>query len=154
MSQNPLVRVAHVKFSRNGKAYPTRCNREDIREGHDVEVLMRAESDDAYYIDGVVDSISHQRWHCTCRVANLTSEVEYSVTDDGMFDRKVKLNVASVYSIDAWRKKKEGYRESLSHSAQREMREVYEATKCEDGEDGYLCDGIWVRPDGSLDDRG
>ena len=153
MSNNRLIRVAFVKFSANGKAYPTRCDREDIREGHEVEVLMRANSDDAYYIDGTIDSITHHRWNCTCRVVNLTSEVEYSINDDGMFDRKVKLPSAPVYSIADWREKKKQYYDGLSISARSEMRDIYEATAGNDGEDAYLGDGVWITPDGSLDDR-
>lgn len=114
---------------------------------------MRAVSEDAYYIDGVVDSISYERWNCTCRVVNLTSEVEYSMTTDGMFDRQVKAVAAPVYSIAAWKAKKKGYYEGLSASARREMRDIYDAAAGENGEDAYLGDGVWIKPDGSLDDR-
>lgn len=154
MSKTKLIRVAFVKFSPNGKAYPTRCDREDICEGNEVEVLMRANSVDAYYMEGIVDSIAHHRWNCTCRVTNLTSEVEYSFTDDGMFHREVKLRTAPVYSITAWRENKKQYYESLPVSAKSEMREIYEAVAGSDGEEAYLGDGIWIKPDGSLDDRG
>lgn len=154
MSENKLIRVAFVKFSPKGKVYPTRCDREDIREGDEVEVLMRANSVDAYYIEGMVDSITHQRWNCTCRVVNLTSEVEYSFTDDGIFNREVKLPTAPVYSISVWREKKKQYYESLPASAQSEMREIYEAVVGNHGEDAYVGDGIWIKADGSLDERG
>lgn len=153
MSKNGLVRVAFIRFSPNGKAYPTRCDREDIREGDEVEVLMRANSADAYYIDGTVDSIAHHRWNCTCRVVNLASEVEYSITGDGMFHRKVKLPTAPIYSIADWREKKKQYYEGLSVSARSEMRHIYEATAGNDGEDAYLGDGVWIKPDGSLEDK-
>lgn len=153
MSKNRLIRVAFVKYSPNGKAYPTRCDREDIREGDDVEVLMRANSADAYYIDGTVDSIELHCWNCTSRVVNLTSEVEYSITDDGMYHRKVKLQTASIHSIADWRAKKKQYYEGLSASARSEMRHIYEASVGNDGEDAYLGDGLWIKPDGSLEDR-
>lgn len=153
MSKNRLIRVAFVKLSPNGKAYPTRCEREDIGVGQEVEVLMRANSADAYYMDGTVDSIAYHRWNCTCRVVNLTSEVEYSIKDDGMFYRKVNLPAAPVYSIADWREKKKQYYESLSVSARSEMRDIYEAVAGNDGEDAYLNNGIWIKPDGSLDDR-
>ena len=153
MSKNRLIRVAFVKFSPNGKAYPTRCDREDICEGDEVEVLMRANSVDAYYMEGTVDSMAHHRWNCTCRVENLTNEVEYSFTKDGIFNREVKLPTAQVHSISAWREKKKKYYESLPVSAQSEMREIYEAVAGNDGDDAYLGDGVWIKPDGSLDDR-
>ena len=152
--KNPLIRVAHVRFSPNGKTYPTRCDRQDIREGHEVEVLMRADSEDAYFMDGVVDSISHHRWNCSCRVVNLTSEVEYSITADGIFDRKVTVKSASVYSIADWRERKGRYYDSLPASARNEMREIYDAAAGEDGEDAYLGDGMWIRSDGTLEDEG
>lgn len=153
MSSNRIIRVAFVKFSSNGKAYPTRCDREDIREGHEVEVLMRANSADAYYMDGTVDFIEHHRWNCTCRVVNLINEVEYSITDNGMFERKVQLPNAHVYFIADWREKKKQYYEGLSVSARSEMRDIYEAVAGNDGEDAYLDNGVWIGPDGSLDDR-
>ncbi len=86
-------------------------------------------------------------------VVNLTSEVEYSVTADCTFERKVKLPTAPVYSIADWREKKNQYYKGLSVSARSEMRDIYEAAAGNDGEDAYLGDGIWIKPDGSLDDR-
>lgn len=153
MSNNRLVRVAFVKFSPNGKAYPARCDREDIREGHEVEVLMRANSADAYYIDGTVIAIAHRQWNCRSHVVNLTSEIDYSISDDGMFERKVRLPTAPVYSIKEWQEKKKRYNASLAVSAQNEMRDIFEAVAGDDGEDAYLGDGIWITADGSLDDR-
>lgn len=152
--RTPLIRVAHVKFSPNGKAYPARCDRQDIFEGHVVEVLMRADSEDAYFLDGVVDSISHHRWNCSCRVVNLTSEVEYLISPDWIVERKVTLKSALVYSIADWRERKSRYYDSLPTSARNEMREIYSAVAAEDGEDAYLSDGIWIKPDGTLEDRG
>lgn len=154
MKKSKQVRVAHVRFSSTGKAYPTRCDREDIREGNEVEVLMRANSDASYYMEGIIDTISYHRWHCTCHVVNLISEVEYSITDDGMFDRKVNLPAAPVYSIADWKERKKGYNEGLSPDVRSEMRDIYEAVAGNDGENAYLSDGVWITPDGSLDDRG
>lgn len=152
--RTPLIRVAHVKFTPNGKAYPARCDRQDICEGHEVEVLMRADSEDAYFIDGVVDSISHHRWNCSCRVVNLTREVEYSISADWIVERKVTVTSAPVYSIADWRERKNRYYDSLPTSARDEMREIYNAVAADDGEDAYLSDGIWIKPDGTLEDRG
>lgn len=152
--KTPLIRVAHVKFSPNGTAYPTRCDRQDIREGHEVDVLMRADSENAYFMNGLVDSISHHRWSCSCRVANLTSEVEYSITADGMFDRKVTSKSSTVHSTADWLERKGRYYDSLPASARDEMREIYDAVAAEDGEDAYLGDGLWIKPDGDIEDRG
>lgn len=154
MSDQKLIRVAFVRFSPNGKAYPARCDRVDILCGHEVEVLMRAQSDNAYYMDGVVERVESHRWHCTCQVANLLSEVEYSISDDGHFHRKVNRASAKVYTISDWNERKSRYHESLPLSARDEMREIYEAAAGNDGEVAYLNDGMWITPDGDLDDRG
>ena len=154
MTQAKLVRVAFVRYSPQGKAYPARCDRDAIVEGDEVEVLMRAESEDAYYMSGVIDRIEFHHWHCTCRVENLVSEVEYSITDDCEFVRKVNLPSARVYDVAAWKDQKRGYYETLSSSQRNEMQDIYHAAAGEVGEDAYLSDGVWIRPDGSLDDRG
>ncbi|MEZ5646020.1 MAG: hypothetical protein R3E94_03250 [Burkholderiaceae bacterium] len=154
MTRAKLVRVAFVRYSPQGKVYPALCDRRDIVEGNEVEVLMRAESKDAYYMNGVVDHIEFHRWNCTCRVENLTSEVEYSITDDGEFDRKVNLPSARIYDVADWLERKRGYYDTLSSSVRDEMQDIYHAAAGEDGEDAYLGDGVWIRPDGSLDDRG
>ena len=88
------------------------------------------------------------------RVENLVSEVEYSITDDCEFVRKVNLPSARVYDVAAWKEQKRGYYETLSSSQRNEMQDIYHAAAGEVGEDAYLSDGVWIRPDGSLDDRG
>lgn len=148
MAQNRLVRVAFVRFSPQGKSYPALCNRRDIVEGDQVEVLMSAESDRPYYMKGVIDHIEFHRWHCTCRVECLVSEVEYSITEDGMFERNVNLPSATVYEVAVWKDRKG------PNTRRSEMQALYEAVAGEDGEDAYLGDGVWIRPDGSFDDRG
>lgn len=154
MAQNKLVRVAFVRFSPQGKSYPALCNRRDIVEGDQVEVLMSAESDRPYYMNGVIDHIELLRWHCSCRVECLVREVEYSITKDGKFERKVNLPSATVYEVAAWNERKRAYYEARSSAARNEMRDIYDAVVGEDGEDAYLGDGVWITPDGSLDDRG
>lgn len=154
MGNQKLVRVAFVRYSPNGKAYPARCDRTDIVEGNEVDVLMRAESEDAYYMNGVVDRIEFHRWHCTCRVANLLSEVDYSISDDGLFDRRVNLDSGKVYTVADWAARKKVYYEGLSSSVRDEMQDIYDAAAGNEGEDAYLGDGMWITPDGSLEDRG
>lgn len=154
MSNQKLTRVAFVRFSPNGKAYPTRCDRSDIVEGNEVEVLMRSESNGAYYMDGVVDRIEFHRWHCSCRVVNLLGEVEYTISDDGVFERHVNLASAKVYAVPDWSERKQGYYETLSSGARDEMRGIYDAVVGKDGEDAYLGDGMWITPEGDIDDRG
>lgn len=133
MSKNPLIRVAGVKFNNNGKSYPTRCDREDINEGDEVEVLMRAGTSKEHIMQGEVTEISLHRWECSCHVINLASEVEYSIDSDGSLNRIVT---------------------SSNSMEKHEMRELYKAVSIEDGEDAYLGDGVWISSDGSLDDRG
>ncbi|MCP5283768.1 MAG: hypothetical protein H6933_02600 [Burkholderiaceae bacterium] len=154
MTRTKLIRVAFVRFSPMGKAYPTRCDRRDIEEGSEVEVLMRAESDDPYYMNGVVERIEFHRWNCTCRVDCLVGEAEYFITEDGEFGRRLNLPSAQVYEASDWMERKRAYYGSLSESARDEMKGIYRASAGEDGEDAYLGDGVWIRPDGSLDDRG
>lgn len=154
MGSEKLVRVAFVRYSPNGKAYPARCDRRDIVVGDEVDVLMRAESDDAYYMDGVVDRIELHRWHCTCRVENLVNEVEYSFLEDGFLDRKVISSPNRVISVPDWNARKARYYDHLSPGVRDEMRDIYDAVAGKEGEDAYLGDGMWIRPDGSLDDRG
>lgn len=153
LNQN-FVRLAFVRFSPNGKAYPTRCDRPDIVDGNEVEVLMRALSDGAYYMDGVVDRIEFHRWHCTCHVVNLLSEIEYTMSDEGVFERHVNLAPARVYAVSDWNERKRTYYEALPLGVRDEMRDIYEAIVGKDGEDAYLGDGMWITPEGDLDDRG
>lgn len=154
MGSQKLVRVAFVRFSPKGKAYPVRCDRADIHEEHEVEVLMRAESDDSYYMDGVVERIEFHRWHCTCRVANLVTEVEYTISAEGVFDRRQTVASGKVYAVPDWNERKRNYYYSLSSGVRDEMRDIYEAVAGNDGEDAYLGDGMWITPEGNLDDRG
>ncbi len=58
----------------------------------------------------------------------------------------------------SWREQKLEYIRNLPQSsaceARNEMIEIYEAVSPGDDEDAYLGDGMWIRSDGSLDDRG
>lgn len=154
MSQTPLIRVAHVRFTPKGKSYATRCDREDILVGHEVEVLMHAVTEKAYYIDGMVTAVSHQRWNCSCHTVNHVCELEYIIDDDGLLDRKINLNINPEPPSADWQVQRESYYNTLPESSKNEMREIYNAIAHEDGEDAYLGDGIWISADGSLDDRG
>ena len=57
-----------------------------------------------------------------------------------------------------WREQKSEYIRNQPKStvvaAKDELVEIYEAISPGDGEDAYLGDGVWISPDGSLDDRG
>ena len=154
MIKNTIARVAFVRFTTMGKLYPARCDRIDILEGHNVEVLMRAESENAYYITGVIEHIEFHRWHCSCRIENLVDEVEYYFTKNGMFEREINLRSANPYGVVESKEREEGRTDNLSLSVRREMQDIYQAIAGEDGEDAYLSDGVWIRPDGSLDDCG
>jgi len=154
MSRTTLIRVAYVKFSPTGKSYVTRCDREDITEGHEVEVLMHAGTTKAYYIEGVVTLVSHQRWNCSCHTVNHACEVEYMLDDNGHLNRKINLTNEPVSPIDERKAQINSYVNTLPESSRDEMRAIYEAVAHEDSEVAYLSDGVWIRPDGSLDDRG
>ena len=162
MNTNPIIRVAHVKFSPNGKSYPARCDRDDILEGHNVEVLMRAGTNEACYMNAEVTSISRQRWNCSCHVVNHAHEVEYS------FENSVEEGFVMHRTVDLTKKlitpnselesertsQKKQYNNDIPESSCSEMQELYEAIAHDDGEDVYLCDGVWMSADGSIHDRG
>lgn len=154
MGKANLVRVAFVRFSLSGKSYPARCDRRDIREGDEVEVLMRADSESPYYLRGIIENIQFERWTCSCRIDNLTSEIKYSFSSDGYLDREVNLSSARIYSVLDWSERKRGYFARKSAFGRNEMQDVYDAVAGDDGEDAYLGDGVWLSSEGSLHDRG
>lgn len=153
MSKNKLVRVAFVRYSPNDKSYPALCERKDMVVGDKVEVLMRARSKDTYSMQGTVDQIEYRRWSYSCIVEFLAKETEYFFTEDGKFDRRINLS-ANLDADDAERiRNRRGYYEGLPAFARDEMREIYEAAAGEDGEAAYLGDGVWITPNGRLEDR-
>lgn len=153
MSIKTIQRIAFVKLSPQGKSYAMRCDREDLVAGHEVEVLMYAGTDRAYYDDGVITSISHKKWECSCHVLNDINEVTYSF-DSGELTRKVDLFNNIKPLTGSWHNHKSAYIDSLPESVKSDMRDIYEAIAPEYGEDAYIGDGIWIRADGSMDDRG
>ena len=153
MSVKPLIRVAFVKFSPQGKSYALRCNREDIDVGDNVEVLMHADSERTFYMEGVITAISRERWNCRSRVVNLISEVEYEIDADFNIIRTIKPCNASVESMVAWRARKRKYQDGLPQSHRAELRRIYEELAHEDGQPAYLGDGVWITPSGDLEDH-
>lgn len=156
MSKKPIQRVAFVKLTPMGKSYAMRCDREDLGVGDNVEVEMHAGTERAYWDNGFITAVEHHRWGCSCHVKNHVEEVAYTIDDSEGFKmiRTVDLSRRSTKTIEQWHIDKAPYFESLPDSARSDMRDIYEAIANEDGEDAYLGDGIWVRSDGSLDDRG
>lgn len=151
-----LNRIAFVKLSPLGKSYAMRCEREDFRVGDHVEVEMYAGTERSYFDDGVITSISFHRWNCSCHVVNHREEVSYSVDTTKGFQliRRVDLKGRPNISVEQWRQEKAPYFDCLPAAARDKLRAIYEAVVPEDGEDAYLGDGVWIRPDGSLDDCG
>lgn len=158
MSRKPVQRIAFVQLSPEGKPYAMRCDRKDLEVGDDVEVEMYAGTKRAYIDDGVITSVSYQRWKCSCHVINHIEEVSYSIdtTDGFALQRKVDLSKRIKRTVKEWQQEKAPYFESLPESTRSDMRDIYEAVapEPESGEDAYLGDGIWVKADGSLDDQG
>lgn len=156
MARTPIVRVAFVQLSPQGKSYAMRCDREDLGVGDEVEVCMYAATERAYYDTGVITDISHHRWECSCHVANHRDEVTYSVSTENGFSflRKVDISTRKQRSPSEREAERRIYLDSLSSQARDEMVEIYEAIAPEEGEDAYLGDGIWIRADGTMDDRG
>lgn len=115
MSNNPIRRIAYIKLSPQGKSYAMRCDRTDLGVGDQVEVHMYIGTDRAYYDDGVITGISHQRWDCSCHVVNHISEVDYSFDDSG-FNRVVSEAPRKDLSPNAWRAQKAPYLRLVSDS--------------------------------------
>jgi hypothetical protein len=153
MSQTKLARVAFVRFSPNGKSYPVHCERKDITEGMEVEVLMRANTPDSYYMIGVVDFIEHHRWNCKSKISYPTSEINYLFNEDGLLERTLKSPELPEKISEPVISMKTKYPERLPTSTRREMREIYDAVANNDGEDAYLSDGVWINANGQLEDR-
>lgn len=156
MTKTPFSRIAFVQLSPNGRSYPMRCTREDLVVGDHVEVEMYAGTERAYLDDGVITEITIQRWNCRCHVVNHRDEVSYSIDDTNGFQwvRHVDLTKRQKKPLEQWKREKAPYLNSLPASARDEMRAIYEAVEGEDGQDAYLGDGMWIKPDGSLEDRG
>lgn len=86
-----MQRVAFVTLTPQGKSYAMRCDRRDLNVGDRVEVLMHAESEQAYYDNGLITDIEDKRWDCSCHVVNHVSEVSYMFDSEG-FTRTVDLS--------------------------------------------------------------
>lgn len=156
MRKTPFNRIAFVKLTPQGKSYAMRCEREDLRVGDHVEVEMYAGTERSYFDDGVITDISFQRWDCSCHVVNHRNEVSYSIdTTNGLqLIRRVDVTNRSNKPVEQWKQEKAPYLNALPASARDDMRAIYEAVAPSDCQDAYLGDGVWIRPDGSLDDRG
>lgn len=156
MSGKPIQRVAHVRLTPNGKSYPMRCDRSDLGVGDNVEVEMYAGTKRAYFDDGVITAVEWCRWDCRCHVRNHAEEVSYAVGNGDvdfisrsvdLSKRKFSFSHQGGSGLDT--KFEQQWESACSHGDV-----IYDAICHEDGEDAYLGDGIWVRPDGSWDDRG
>ena len=108
MGNKRIQRIAYVKLTSQGKSYAMRCDREDLGVNDEVEVLMYAGTDRAYYDDGVITATSHERWDCSCHVVNHISEVEYSFNSNG-FARKLKLRCVQGPNVQHWHEHKAPY---------------------------------------------
>lgn len=117
---------------------------------------MYAGTERSYFDDGVITDTSFQRWDCSCHVVNHRNEVSYSIDTTNGFQliRRVDVTNRSNKSVEQWKQEKAPYLDALPASARDDMRAIYEAVAPEDGQDAYLGDGVWIRPDGSLDDCG
>lgn len=120
-----MQRVAFVKLTPLGKSYAMRCERRDLSVGDEVEVLMHAGSERAYYDDGVITDISHHRWDCSCHVVNHVSEVSYAFDSEG-FTRTVDLSKRNPQSLELWRAQKAPYLRLVSDSTKADRRGLRE----------------------------
>lgn len=128
------------------------CPREDLGVDDEVEVLLRPHDSDGTYMDGIITGVTWQRWNCRSQVLNHRSEVSYTIDDTDGFKwiRHVDLTRRADNTTEQSERKRTPYSEP---SARNEMLEIYDAIAGEDGEDAYLGDGVWIRPDGSVTSR-
>lgn len=150
MGKTPLQRIAFVKFTTQGKSYAMKCDRDDLVVGDEVEVLMYTGSTKAYYHSGEITSVSHQRWNCSCHVLNHVCEVNITFDNSGLV-RTTDYSNETKKKIQEWRAERDNYSNVVDNS---EMRDIYLSVTPEIGEDAYLSDGLWITPDGAVEDRG
>ena len=134
MTTKPVQRIAYVRLSPQGKSYAMRCDRRDLIEGDAVEVLMHADSERAYYDDGLITGISHERWECSCHVVNHIHEVRYSFDSEG-FTREVDLDNRKPQSATSWRNQKAPYLRLVSDSAKSDRKGMHETIPPASAED-------------------
>lgn len=157
MSKTPIQRVAFVRLTPQGKPYPMRCDREDLGIGDQVEVLMHADSASPHWDSGVIVDVAYHRWDCSCHVKCHRDEMRVEIDTTNGFELQHTIDLSG-----GPRKTPEQIRREKTEAIERhrpepegdDMRSLYRALTPKDGEDVYLTDGMWLRPDGSLDDRG
>ena len=126
MSNKPVRRIAYVRLSPQGKSYAMQCERRDLNIDDEVEVLMYTGTDRAYYDDGVITDIAHERWDCSCHVVNHINEVKYSFDASG-FTREVNESQRGTRAPDIWRDQKAPYLRLVSDSTRSDRSELVEA---------------------------
>lgn len=155
MSNRPIQRIAYVKLTPRGTAYPMRCEREDLGIGDRVAVLMHANSPQPHWDSGIIEHIAYQRWNCSCHVKCHSDEmrVEFDLTNG--FRHTIDLSKGPRKTPEQIRREKAEATAGRHHEPEGyDLRSVYRDLAPVEGEDVYLSDGVWLRPDGSLDDRG
>lgn len=133
MGRRPVRRIAYVKLSPQGKSYAMQCERKDLNPGDEVEVLMYAGTERAYYDDGVITDITHERWDCSCHVVNHIDEVKYSFDASG-FSREVIALQRGTQTPEAWRAHKAPYLRLVSDSTRSDRSELRAADASSDKE--------------------
>lgn len=126
VSSKPVRRIAYVRLSPQGKSYAMQCDRKDLSVDDEVEVLMYAGTDRAYYDNGVITDIAHQRWDCSCQVVNHINEVKYTFDASG-FTREVNESQRRTQAPDTWRDQKAPYLRLVSVSTRFDRSGLLEA---------------------------
>lgn len=150
MLSKPLQRIAFVRFTPKGKSYAMKCDREDLIVGDEVGVVMYAGTNKECHQSGEITSISYEHWNCSCVVLCHTCEIQISLEDDDIvfiIDRSDK----SQAEIQKWRSDRKE-RNNINYDS--DMKDVYTSIAPEIGDDVYLSDGMWLTPDGNIEDRG
>lgn len=151
--RKPLRRIALVRFSPQGSAYPTDCPRPDLQVGDAVEVTMRAGQPDEHFLKGVITAIRHQRWACSCKTLYRASEVESGwavdeASGEWTFVRRVLGRVSTEREEDLadW---STGFGR-MEQDGGPSLHELYEAMGEGNGAPLYLNDGVWLSAGGRV----
>jgi hypothetical protein len=157
MSRRPIQRVAFVRLTPQGKAYAMRCDREDLGVGDHVEVLMYAESAQSHWDSGVIEDVAYLPWDCSCHVKCHRDEMRIDIDATNGFQMRHTIDVSGGPRKTLGQIQQEKATAMVRHCPAQEgaeMRSLYHDLAPVDGDDVYLSDGVWLRPNGSFDDRG
>lgn len=157
MSRSPIQRVAFVRLTPQGKAYAMRCDREDLGVGDQVEVLMYVESAQPHWDSGVIEDVAYLRWNCSCHVKCHRDAMRIEIDSTNGFQMRHTIDLSKgprKPPVQTQQEKATAMARRRPEPEGADTPSLYHDLASVDGDDVYLSDGVWLRPDGSFDDRG